>query len=215
MWSLLLIMVASPYPIWETLKAESIISSLNDLMVISDVRWILQLHQNGIWCMYVLRQNLSWIMADTSRVHCPSRFKAIQCIMLRPQRFSCLRFWQVFETVDNRFGMMTRSFPGDRTYAPPELLYEYVVNDFVPRRIGTDLYMLGNLAAFLFTGVNVTESIMANIDMQHHWTKWRGTYLEVLPYLQEAFGKVSRTTLVKTREGSYSLYCKFDGSATL
>ncbi|MDY0885379.1 protein kinase [Dongia soli] len=54
-----------------------------------------------------------------------------------------------------------RKFAGDRSYAPPELLYGYTHADFVPRRMGCDLYMLGNLAAFLFTGVNVTAEICA------------------------------------------------------
>ena len=56
--------------------------------------------------------------------------------------------------------------------------------------MGTDLYMLGNLAAFLFTGTNVTESLMARLDPHHHWTRWRSHYAGVLPYLQEAFGRV-------------------------
>lgn len=34
-------------------------------------------------------------------------------------------------------------FPGDWTYAPPELCYGYTHSDFLPRRIGCDLYMLG------------------------------------------------------------------------
>lgn len=79
---------------------------------------------------------------------------------------------------------------GDQTYAPPELLYGYVDSDFTKRRIGTDIYMLGNLAAFLFTGVNLTESILAQLDPQHHYTKFQSDYRSVLPYLQESFGKV-------------------------
>ncbi|MDX8458187.1 serine/threonine-protein kinase [Mesorhizobium humile] len=81
-------------------------------------------------------------------------------------------------------------FPGDRTYAPPELLYGFVAPDFVPRRMGTDLYMLGNLAAFLFTGTNMTGSLLARLDPQHHWTKWSSDYAGVLPYVQEAFARV-------------------------
>ncbi|MER9591953.1 hypothetical protein NKI94_24525 [Mesorhizobium australicum] len=81
-------------------------------------------------------------------------------------------------------------FPGDRTYAPPELLYGFLSPDFVPRRIGADLYMLGNLAAFLFTGTNMTGSLVGRLDPQHHWTKWRSDYEGVLPYIQEAFARV-------------------------
>lgn len=80
--------------------------------------------------------------------------------------------------------------PGDRTYAPPELLYGYVHQDFIVRRIGADLYMLGNLAAFLFSGTNITELFAAKLEQQYHWTKWKSDYHTVLPYLQEAFGRI-------------------------
>lgn len=82
-----------------------------------------------------------------------------------------------------------KDFPGDKTYAPPELLYGFTHQEFIPRRFGSDIYMLGNLAVFLFTGTNITESIMAQLDPQHHWTRWASEYEEVLPYLQEAFGR--------------------------
>jgi eukaryotic-like serine/threonine-protein kinase len=79
---------------------------------------------------------------------------------------------------------------GDRSYAPPELLYGFLHTDFIPRRIGCDLYMLGNLAAFLFSGVNVTAHLLSSLDPQHHPKNWGGTYEEVLPYLESAFTSV-------------------------
>jgi serine/threonine protein kinase len=79
---------------------------------------------------------------------------------------------------------------GDRSYAPPELLYGFAHSDFVPRRIGCDLYMLGNLAAFLFSGVNITANLLSHLDKQHHPRVWTGTYDEVLPYLQNSFARV-------------------------
>ena len=81
-------------------------------------------------------------------------------------------------------------FPGDKTYAPPEVLYGYLHSDFVTRRVGSDIYMLGNLAAFLFSGANITESLFARLDHQFHWSKWRSDYDAVLPYIQEAFSRV-------------------------
>lgn len=81
------------------------------------------------------------------------------------------------------------AFAGDRTYAPMELLYGHLHADFVPRRMGCDFYMLGNLAAFLFTGTNITGSVLARLDSQHHWTKWRSDYRSALPYLQEGFAR--------------------------
>lgn len=79
---------------------------------------------------------------------------------------------------------------GDKSYAPPELLYGMIHPDFGPRRIGCDLYMLGNLAAFLFSGVNVTANIIGHLDRQHHPNLWRDTYDRALPYLNRAFSQV-------------------------
>jgi serine/threonine protein kinase len=78
---------------------------------------------------------------------------------------------------------------GDMGYAPPELLYGFMHADFIPRRIGCDLYMLGNLAAFLFSGVNVTTTLLKNMHPDHHPNNWSGTYEDVLPYLRTAFGQ--------------------------
>lgn len=79
---------------------------------------------------------------------------------------------------------------GDRTYAPPELLYGFTHTEFAARRFGCDIYMLGNLAAFLFSGVNVTARLLSHLDPQHHHSKWSGSYKEALPYLRNAFTKV-------------------------
>lgn len=78
---------------------------------------------------------------------------------------------------------------GDRGYAPPELIYGYIDPEFNARRIGCDLYMLGNLAAFLFSGVNITTRLLALLDPAHHPNHWGGTYQEVLPYINTAFTK--------------------------
>jgi serine/threonine protein kinase len=83
-----------------------------------------------------------------------------------------------------------RNIAGDKTYAPPELLYGYRHPDFAPRRIGCDLYMLGNLAAFLFSGTNMTASLFSKLDRQYHPNVWNLPYADVLPYLQNAFASV-------------------------
>ncbi|NTF91688.1 protein kinase domain-containing protein [Rhizobium rhizogenes] len=79
---------------------------------------------------------------------------------------------------------------GDGGYAPPELLYGFLHADFIPRRIGCDLYMLGNLAAFLFSGTNSTALLFSHMHPEHHPDNWGGTYEEVLPYLRAAFSMV-------------------------
>ena len=50
--------------------------------------------------------------------------------------------------------------------------------------------MLGNLVAFLFSGVNITSALLSKLDKQHHPRVWSGVYADVLPYLQEAFTAV-------------------------
>lgn len=79
---------------------------------------------------------------------------------------------------------------GDHTYAPPEQLYGHCHADFAIRRFGCDFYMLGNLASFLLTGINVTSHIFARLNVQFHYTQWQGTYADVLPYIQESYSRV-------------------------
>jgi serine/threonine protein kinase len=84
------------------------------------------------------------------------------------------------------------TIPGDRDYAPPELLYGSPDAEFSVRRFGCDIYMLGSLASFLFSGVNVTAQLLSRLDPQHHHSKWSGSYRQALPYLRHAFTKVLR-----------------------
>ncbi|MHB8656222.1 MAG: protein kinase domain-containing protein [Terriglobia bacterium] len=79
---------------------------------------------------------------------------------------------------------------GDRTYAPPELLYRYCDPDWSTRRFGCDAYLLGSMIVFFFTGLSATAMLMVELDASFHWTKWGGGFLQVLPYLTDAFGRV-------------------------
>jgi serine/threonine protein kinase len=152
------------------------------------------------------------------QLHATNKFDALWC--MRALKDVCLGLWQVhqemiahqdvkpsnilsfpdggFKVSDfGRSSWRGRSvwydnnvIPGDQTYAPLELLYGFTHPDFIPRRVGCDLYMLGNLVAFLFSGVNVTSALLAKLDKQHHPRNWAGIYADVLPYLQEAFAAV-------------------------
>jgi serine/threonine protein kinase len=80
---------------------------------------------------------------------------------------------------------------GDRTYAPPERLYDYQDSNWTSRRFGCDAYLLGALTSFHFTRTSVTAQLMARLDPQHRWTPHRfeyPDYLELLPYIETAFG---------------------------
>ena len=88
-----------------------------------------------------------------------------------------------------------QNFAGDRNYCPPEFRYGHIEPDFIKRRIAGDLFMLGNMAAFIFSGVNITAQLLVNLPRQFHPNVWRATYEEVVPYLNTAF----TTTLEQIR----------------
>jgi eukaryotic-like serine/threonine-protein kinase len=84
-------------------------------------------------------------------------------------------------------------FPGDRTYAAPELLYNHIAPDFSTRRFGGDLYLLGSMVTFFFTGISSTAALLSHLHPDHHYLNWQGSYKDVLPYLRNAFGSAVRS----------------------
>ena len=80
---------------------------------------------------------------------------------------------------------------GDSTYAPPELLYGHLHSDWRTRRIATDLYLLGSMIVYLFTGISMTHLLLHRVGNEHHYTSGV-TYSEVLPYLQRAYAQILR-----------------------
>jgi serine/threonine protein kinase len=77
---------------------------------------------------------------------------------------------------------------GDPTYAPPELFYNEFAADWKVRRLGCDLYLLGSLIVFFFTGGASMNSILqAKIHTDHTPIKWTNDYRSVLPYVRDAF----------------------------
>ena len=81
---------------------------------------------------------------------------------------------------------------GDLTYAPPELLYGHLHEDWRVRRFACDLYLLGSLLVYFYTGVSITHMLFKRLDENHHYKTFTGTYGEVLPYLQHIFSQVIR-----------------------
>jgi serine/threonine protein kinase len=78
---------------------------------------------------------------------------------------------------------------GDPQYAPPELLYGYMASDWSARRQACDLYLLGSLVMFVFSGATTTAAVMAFLDESQHPQEWQGSYSEVLPYVRVAFDR--------------------------
>ncbi len=76
---------------------------------------------------------------------------------------------------------------GDHAYAPPELLYEYCDPEWSTRRLGCDLYLLGSMTVFLFTGLSMSSLLLNYVSPSHRPRVWSGTYRDVLPYVVNAF----------------------------
>lgn len=79
---------------------------------------------------------------------------------------------------------------GDTGYAPPELLYGQVSEDWAERRMACDLYHLGSLTLFMFTLANMTPAWKSRLPRPCWPENWGGTYREVLPHIQAAFEEV-------------------------
>jgi serine/threonine protein kinase len=80
--------------------------------------------------------------------------------------------------------------PGDRAYAPPELLYGYVIPDWSTRRFGCDTYHLGSMVTYFFLGVQMTTLLRQYVPDVLWYPKWGGDYYDVIPYLNSAFHEV-------------------------
>ncbi len=79
--------------------------------------------------------------------------------------------------------------PGDPAYASPESAYRSVPAEWDARRMGCDCYLLGSMVVYLFSGNCMTELLLGHIDERFDPDNWEGSYEDVLPYLQEAFGR--------------------------
>jgi serine/threonine protein kinase len=82
------------------------------------------------------------------------------------------------------------TFAGDRSYAPIEVLYRKVSQDWYLRRFAGDLYMLGSFAMFLFTSVNLTAQIVSRLGPEQRPAEWTDPYRQVMPYLRVALRQV-------------------------
>lgn len=78
---------------------------------------------------------------------------------------------------------------GDPLYAPPELLYGHVSAEWAPRRQACDVYLLGSLIMFTFSGATATAAMFAYLDDAQRPEKWRESFSSVLPYLRVAWDR--------------------------
>ncbi|MDE0006616.1 MAG: protein kinase [Rhodospirillaceae bacterium] len=93
------------------------------------------------------------------------------------------------------------SIPGDPAYATPESLYRAVPTEWNARRMGCDCYHLGSMVGYFFSGHSMTELLIGHMEEQFDPEIWEGTYEDVLPYLQEAFGRIIEALLPDIHRG--------------
>lgn len=80
------------------------------------------------------------------------------------------------------------SFAGDLAYAPPECLYHDVGEpDWRKRSFASDTYLFGSLIIFYFSGLTMTALLRKHLPDAVSWEQHRGSYQDVLPYVQHAF----------------------------
>ena len=84
-------------------------------------------------------------------------------------------------------------FPGDTTYAPLSAWYGLRDAEWVDGRTSADLYMLGVLACFLFSGINLTQKQLAYVPDKLKPPVWTGAFDAVLPFLIDIHAQVLET----------------------
>lgn len=75
---------------------------------------------------------------------------------------------------------------GDPMYAPPELAYGYVSEDWVIRRIVCDFFHIGSMMTYIINGTNMTLVMLSNIGSPFRPDAYRGKYIDVVPHLRHA-----------------------------
>jgi serine/threonine protein kinase len=81
-------------------------------------------------------------------------------------------------------------WPGDWAYAPPEVVYGFLQAEFNDRRLGADMYLLGNFAVTLLTGVTMNALMQLSLPADFQPPAYSGTFEHVLAHLQDAFDEV-------------------------
>jgi serine/threonine protein kinase len=77
----------------------------------------------------------------------------------------------------------------DWTCAPPEVLYHAPMQSMNDRLL-IDLYQLGSLVAYLFSGTSLSTQLGQRLQPIHHWRHWTGSFADALPYVNHAFSEV-------------------------
>lgn len=81
---------------------------------------------------------------------------------------------------------------GDPIHSPPELFFGIRPTEWETRYLAVDLYMLGNLLYFHFSGgLTATAGLITRLEPTFNpYNGYRGTFQNAIPALEEAFGRV-------------------------
>ena len=80
-----------------------------------------------------------------------------------------------------------KAIAADPAYSPPEFLYGFQHPSWDVRRRACDLFQLGSLLVYMFTGVGMTRLLLDHMPDGHRPPNWSGSYNDMLPYMSEHF----------------------------
>jgi len=97
------------------------------------------------------------------------------------------------------------AFPGDKTYAPLEILYSFIIRDAFERRCCCDAYMLGSMIFFFGLGLGATQLSLRRLPRENwpymYGGGWQGSYPTLVPLLQNVFSDMLTELKVALGEG--------------
>ncbi len=88
--------------------------------------------------------------------------------------------------------------PGAKSYAPPEQIYGFSLQNAAAGRRAGDIYLLGSMLHFLFSGTPITPVVLSNLREEHrpitmgNQSGWTGSFEDALPYILDAWGRAVR-----------------------
>ena len=85
----------------------------------------------------------------------------------------------------------TLQIAGDRTYAPLELLYGEIPDDWGDRRLACDIYLMGSMAMYFFAGTSMTHLLLKRLGDDLHPTSGQ-RYRDIMPYIEHEFRGIIR-----------------------
>ena len=83
--------------------------------------------------------------------------------------------------------LLSVEFHGDYNYAPPEILYNFILPDWDKRTYLADCYMLGSMATFYLVGASMNAILFSHLPKDLHPLRIIASYATVKDYLTNAF----------------------------